>query len=223
MAQNATQQKTGETNPRGIRNAQVRHAERREGQTLQKQLLRKMVRGKGHQAANDSTYARSADERQGVRVGVLSDADVRALFSDVANDINDTELNEIRDLKITKQEHPSFPYLITAIAVIKDILDFGDLTLIGVVITTVLSFCISIILFFWILGKMGGEWWKKKLIQKILIRYGIVVALEFIPFFKMIPATTIFVLMVHFDETKIVKLLNGALERLRGKSHHSSS
>ncbi len=114
-------------------------------------------------------------------------------------------------------EKPEFPWIIFLAAVIKDILDVPlELTLVGIILTTVLSFILSIVLFFWILGKASGGWWKKKIISWLWSRYVAVIILEFIPFFKIIPTTTIFIYMAHKRETKLVKLFNLALEELRG-------
>ncbi len=115
-------------------------------------------------------------------------------------------------LKNTPTE-PSFPFIMVTLAVIKDILDIpGELSIIGIVATTILSVFISLILLFWCLGKLSGGWWKKKIIGWLWTRYIFAVLIEFLPFMKMIPATTIFILMAHNKEKKIVKLLNFALE-----------
>ena len=75
----------------------------------------------------------------------------------------------------------------------------------------------SLILFFWVLGKMSGGWYKKMFIRWMLTWFVVTCLGENTPFLNMLPVTTIFVLMVHFRETKIVKLINDALEALHHK------
>ena len=65
---------------------------------------------------------------------------------------------------------------------IKDAVDFLDLTIIGAVAVFFFSVIYAIVLAFWSYGKISGGWWKKALIKKILIRYGICMTLEAIPF-----------------------------------------
>lgn len=110
---------------------------------------------------------------------------------------------------------PDFPFIMVGIAVLKDLLDTLDLTLIGIVFTTVFSFLIAFVLFFWFFGKMSGARWKKKLIKRLWKKYIIAIVIEFIPFMKIIPATTILVFMAHYKEVELVKLANQGLEELK--------
>jgi hypothetical protein len=113
-------------------------------------------------------------------------------------------------------EEPDFPILILIAAIGKDILDVVlTVTIVGAIFTGLLSFVLALVLFFWILGKTGGGWWKKALIRKLWMRYVMSLAIEFLPVGNIIPANTIFVLMAHYSETKAVKLANEAFERLR--------
>lgn len=110
---------------------------------------------------------------------------------------------------------PSFPILIVALAVTKDFLDMMSFTLIGLVFVMPFSIGVAIILMFWCLGKIHGGWWKKRMIRWLWMRYVIAILIEFIPFVQfIIPATTIFVLMAHYKETKVVQLMNEGLELL---------
>jgi len=112
-------------------------------------------------------------------------------------------------------EEPDFPQIIFMAAVMKDLLDIPlELSIIGIILTTMLSFVLSIVLFIWVLGKLSGGWWKKRIIRWLWIRYVAVIILEFFPFFKIVPATTIFIYMAYKREKKIVKLFNLALEEL---------
>jgi hypothetical protein len=136
----------------------------------------------------------------------------------------DSLLNELELLSTTEQKKitlrktptPSFPLFIFFTALFKDILDIpANLSIIGVVVSVTLSFFLALILFFWILGKMNGGWWKKRLISWLWKRYILVIIIEFLPGFQLIPTTTIFVLMAHYREKKIVLLANKALDALR--------
>jgi hypothetical protein len=64
------------------------------------------------------------------------------------------------------------------------------------------------------LGKISGGSYKKPLIKYIWRRFAIVFLVELIPIVKIIPANTIFILLAHFRETKIVKVFNFALEKM---------
>jgi hypothetical protein len=124
-------------------------------------------------------------------------------------------MEEIMEMKGEKTPLPPFPYFIFTIAVLKDIVDvIATITVVGIVLSMALSFLFALILFMWTMGKMSGGWWKKKLINYILVRYGITIIIEFIPGVNIIPTTTIFILMAHYRETKIVKLMNLALEKM---------
>jgi hypothetical protein len=139
---------------------------------------------------------------------------VKEIFND--NGVKFQKGDEINIITKPTQK-PDFPYLIILTAIIKDIIDFpAEISVIGIILTTFLSIVLSIILFFWVLGKASGGWWKRRIIGWIWLRYFTITILEFIPFLKMIPAATIFILMVHNKENKIVKLANLALEEFRG-------
>lgn len=112
-------------------------------------------------------------------------------------------------------EKPRFPLLIVLAAASKDTLDILEFTIIGAILTVPLSLLLGLVLFIWCLGKISGGWWKKALIKWLWKRYVFTLIIEFIPLFKIIPATTIFVLMAHYREKKIVKIANLALEELK--------
>ncbi len=138
---------------------------------------------------------------------------VREIFRDGGENF---EEGDEKLLVANPPQEPDFPYMIVMMAAMKDLLDIPlELTLIGIIFTTMLSLVLACILFIWCLGKTSGGWWKQKIIRWIWIRCVATILLEFIPFFKMVPATTIFILMAHFHEKKIVRLFNVALEELR--------
>lgn len=127
----------------------------------------------------------------------------------------DFEDEEKKELLINPPKRPGFPFLIVGVAALKDLLDTLDVTGIGVFFTTVLSLILALIMGLWSFGKMSGGWWKKRLIRWLLIRYLLVVIIEFIPGIKIIPTNTIFIIMAHNKEKKIVQLFNLALEKLK--------
>ncbi len=138
---------------------------------------------------------------------------VRNIFKDKGENFED---GDEKLLASNPPQKPSFPYIIMMLAISKDLIDIpGDLSGIGIIATTAFSFVISLVLFMWVLGKLGGGWWKKKIIRWLWKRYVYTIILEFIPGFQIIPATTIFVFMAYHHEKKIVKLLNLALEEFR--------
>ena len=73
----------------------------------------------------------------------------------------------------------------------------------------------NVVLFFWVFGKVRFKGFRKRFIKWVLSRACITAILEMIPFVQIVPVTTIFILMVHFKEKKIVKLFDLALEELR--------
>jgi len=138
---------------------------------------------------------------------------VRKIFSDEGENFDDGDEKMLVGESAIK---PDFPYIIVTAAIIKDLLDIPlDVSVVGIILTTILSFILFLVLFMWVLGKLGGGWWKKKIIRWLWIRYIAAIILEFVPFFQIVPATTIFILMAHYKEKKIVRLFNLALEELR--------
>lgn len=221
MAQNAPKQVSPRDINRGIQNTEQRFARLAKDRTMQENLIQG-----GRFAENDPRYT-NADEENGDesarprrgRADTIHSAtgqktleEIRGMFKDEGEDFEegDTEL-----LIKNPPQKANFPFLIFPLAVLKDIVDALDLTGVGAIFTMVTSFVLVIILFIWFLGKMQGGWWKKKMLTWLLKRLGLVIVIECIPLLKIIPATTILILMAHFRETKIVGLMNSALERLR--------
>ena len=120
-------------------------------------------------------------------------------------------------------QHPDFPYIIFSIAVLKDIIDPIDISGIGVILTTATSFLVTLIIFIWFMGKMNlsgakrsiiNRLWKRMIQSKLWLRFIGLIGLEYVPFLKILPGTTILILMIHFSEKKIVKLIDAALEEI---------
>lgn len=209
-------------NTRGIQNAEARYptAEDRQGTRASERLTSAQLR----RPRNRRTRLDSNDAVLSSYFEKMSEADVRRLYHSVRNILKsgdfrttDSDVRELSEIKTRKMEDPDFPYFILIIAVLKDIVDVvATATLVGVAVSMALSFLFSLILFFWTLNKIGGWFgYKKKMVGWLLRRCGIVIIIEFIPGLNIIPTTTIFILMAHYRETKVVKLINLALGELQ--------
>lgn len=125
-----------------------------------------------------------------------------------------------KKLIASKPSKPKFPAFMLALAAIKDILDIpGDLSVVGIILTTLTSFLIAVTLFIWTWNKISGGWWKTRLIRWLWIRYVATILIEFIPGIKLVPTNTIFIFMAYKKEAKIVKLFNRALEELHAAGY----
>ncbi len=139
--------------------------------------------------------------------------DVRQIFKEGDINVDDSELRELSEMKVGKIEKPIFPYFILGVSVIKDLLDIpANLSIVGIPFAMALSLICSLVIFFWIWGKMSGGWWKKRLLRWLFVRFFIMFGVELIV--SIIPTTTIFTLMAYYREKKIVKLINLALEEM---------
>ncbi|MEN9920275.1 MAG: hypothetical protein RL538_168 [Candidatus Parcubacteria bacterium] len=161
----------------------------------------------------ESEKRRSAPSRSKSIESVLrSKPGIKKAVSDIRKIIDDE--NEV--ILVSKPpKMPSFPILIVLMAIFKDVIDFLNLTIIAAPIPIIASFIVGMVLFFWVLGKASGGWWKKKLIKWLWKRYVIALVVELIPLVNIVPTTTIFILLAHYREKKIVKAINLALEQLR--------
>ena len=124
------------------------------------------------------------------------------------------EKESLKGLDKNIPEKPGFPFIIFSIAILKDAIDVLDITIGGVILTTVLSVLCVVIMFIWCWGKIGGGIWKKALIRWILWGIVFVFFVEMVPFIKIMPANSIFILMAYFKEKKIVRLFTLALEKM---------
>lgn len=138
--------------------------------------------------------------------------EIREVFSAEHEEFDEEDAIEVLN---NPPDPVHFPIFIFVLSVVKDIMDMLDLTLIGIIVTTLFSIFASITIFFWMFGKVKGKWWKKKILRFLIRRAIIMICAEVLPFIKMIPTTTIFVLMAHYKEKKIVRLMNIALEMMR--------
>ncbi len=174
-------------------------------------------RRRGVRSTND-ILANKGDLNDAQAIGMVRQA-IRSTFENIETSFSkagehfDTE--DVEKIVNDTPPPPSFPYFMVVIALIKDLIDIpGDLLVVGVILTTILAIVADLIIFMWSWHKMGGWWWKKMIFTWFWKRFIFEVIIEIIPFAQIIPATTILVLMTHYRETKIVKLLNGALEEI---------
>lgn len=219
MGENTTNNTPEIDATRGIQNAEARykkHSENRLTSTqLQSSERRERHRSRSQPQNRNRTIQFNGTNQRDVQRMYSA---IREIFSEGGESFDESDVREISELKTRSVEKPGFPFFIFTVAVLKDLLDvIATLIVVGVPITMALSFLMSIILFFWSFGKMSGGWWKKRMIRYILVRYGIMFAIEAVPLVNIVPTTTIFILLVHHRETKIVKLINLGLEKL----HHS--
>lgn len=139
-------------------------------------------------------------------------AKVEELFASKGENFGDDEATLMSE---APPQIPMFPFLIFGGAFIKDVLDAVlDFTIVGVIGACFFTVIFSIILGIWCYGKISGGFWKKMIIRRIFIYYGVSFVIELIPFIQIVPTTMAFVLLAHFHETKIAKLINGGLEYL---------
>ena len=149
-----------------------------------------------HAALVDWTYAKIAE-----------------LFQSKGEEFENEDVEKLQTGDIP--EMPSFPFLILLAGISKDAFDVADLTGVGVIATFFLWIVLTATLTFWTWGKISGGWWKKRIIKWMWTRLILCVTIEMIPFLHMfVPANTIYILMAHYKEKKIVILFNEALEIL---------
>ena len=138
--------------------------------------------------------------------------EVATLFSSRGEQFTNEDADQLT--KEPAPSIPSFPYLMVFAGIIKDMVDVLDFTIVGTIAVFFFSLIFSFILMFWCLGKISGGWWKRGMIRWVLKRLAFCIGIEMFPFVQLIPATTTFILLAHFRETKIAKLFNEGLERL---------
>lgn len=153
--------------------------------------------------------------REEVRAFASTLTEIKQVFSRENEDFDDKELNQLTGAPPAR---PDFPFLIFLVAIFKDVLDIpGDLSVVGIIFTTAASLVLSMILTLWCLFRLSGGWWKKRMIRWLWTGLFITFVVEILPFIKIIPTNTIFILMAHFKEKKIVRLFDSALEVIHRK------
>jgi hypothetical protein len=104
---------------------------------------------------------------------------------------------------------PGFPFIMVYFAVVKDILDPLELTIIFLVFIKILTFLMAVVVWFWSRHQMHGGLLKRAQI-KVVIRllYSLMVFLELIPLASFFPWTTVYVVFVHSYTKGKAKLQN---------------
>jgi len=93
--------------------------------------------------------------------------EVKKIIEKVQNIFRDNgeEFEIVDEVKLVTKpgEIPNFPIIIFMAAIIKDLLDIPqELTIVGIIFTTILSLILGAVLFIWTIKKTNGGWWKKK-------------------------------------------------------------
>lgn len=147
----------------------------------------------------------------------MESEDVKKIISEakvIFEKDGDSFENEYADkLKIELPDKPFFPTFIFFISIVKDVLDLLDFTGVGVIITTFFSVIIWMILFLWMWGKIS--WWQKGVTRWALRRLVYFMLGEMTPYAKMIPFSSIFVVLAHNHEKKVVQLFYDVADKLR--------
>lgn len=115
---------------------------------------------------------------------------------------NEFTQEDIEEAKAKSPSLPSFPILMLFAAMTKDALDLLSVGLLG----WLFSLFFAIIVWFWLFGKLNFV--KKFLLRRLVFN----VIIGMIPGLNFLPETTIFVILGHYKETKVVKILFRTLE-----------
>lgn len=155
----------------------------------------------------DALYANQLHERR--NKDLLTK---RVVAANTENDNEDSAVDseDLTEAKINPPSTPSFPLFIFSLAIIKDVMDFAELTIIGIVIKWVVAILFVIVVFLWCLGKAG---FIKKLIIKRLV---LIAAIGLLPFVGLIPEASLFILWMHYREIKYIGQILQTLEKLEG-------
>ncbi|MCP6720115.1 MAG: hypothetical protein KJI72_02185 [Patescibacteria group bacterium] len=138
--------------------------------------------------------------------------EIKTLFEKEAGEVFDDEY--LDEIKTNPPEEPHFPYLILMAAISKDVIDgLLTATLLGAFFSWFFSLFLGLIIFMWLMGKLGIA--RKMLLRWGIKRAGLTIIIESIPFLAVIPTATIFVVLAHNRERKIIQLFFLALEKLQ--------
>lgn len=115
---------------------------------------------------------------------------------------NEFTEEDIEEAKVRLLSSPSFPILMLFAAIMKDVLDLLSVGLLG----WLFSLFFAGIVWFWLFGKLG--FMKKFLLRRLVFT----TIIGMIPGLNFLPETTIFVILGHYKEIKVVKTLFKILE-----------
>lgn len=148
--------------------------------------------------------------------------EIKELFKQAGEVFDEADIPQIQ-AEVPNQE--SFPTLLFMMAVAKDLIDtptiitdLAGATGVGLILTgfgrifaTAFSIITAVVLFIWMFGKVG--WGATRLIRWAWKRWAVAFLAELLlPF---IPATSIFVILVHNRHTKTVRLMLAVLEKIK--------
>jgi hypothetical protein len=112
----------------------------------------------------------------------------------------------------------AFPLILFSAAVIKDFADILDITVLGIVFTTLGSFIIWFWTFMWLLGKRGIV---EKIIKKMKKTIIFLFIADLIPGVKIISGASFLILMIYLNSKKAAaesQATNAAIIRLAKKT-----
>jgi hypothetical protein len=110
-----------------------------------------------------------------------------------------------------KRRQPSIPYVAISLALSKDVLDYVQISGVGLLITVPISVIASASLIYWAWGKTSFRAWKEKILRWLIIS----IIIELFPLSSFIPATLILVLIIHYNEIKVIRLINLTLDYMK--------
>lgn len=125
-------------------------------------------------------------------------------------DGNGIDAADFGEAKTSIPSKPSFPLFIFSLAILKDVLDFAQLTIIGIILSWAVTIVFAIIALFWCMGKAG--FLKKRFVIKPLVS---MVTVGLLPVLGFLPEASVFVLWMHYRETKYVGDILKSLENIQ--------
>jgi hypothetical protein len=125
-------------------------------------------------------------------------------------DLEETlEEKEIEELKINRPTEPIFPVFIFSFAILKDILDFFSMGLLGWLFAILMGIIIGI--WAWFKGNVVVRRILKKLVLPAISSFFIAI----IPGINFFPESSVFVLLIHYNEKKEVKKKLNILKKIK--------
>ena len=121
----------------------------------------------------------------------------------IEDDYSEDEIIDEYSVEGDIPEDPSFPIFILMAAILKDFIDILDFTFLGIIVSSVATFILTLIIFLWMLGKLN--FYQKALLRWFWKRFIVIMFIEYIPFLSIVPGMTFLVLIAHYREKKIVR------------------
>lgn len=187
-------EKNPEANPRGIQGIRVtsktqgasaRFTEKLMEKSLQNQLLEQSRVGEG-----------TKDEKNYSRLGARA---IRSMAHEESG-TPDSKPGALSQLLEKGTGMPGFPYIMLFLVGAKEFVDGLDLLIMGVFITTLITIPVTVAVFFWTRMHTSSYNGGPQAFIQSMGYYVPVVAIEFLPIIKILPATILFVLTIHYRE-----------------------